>query len=118
MKHSHSQRYTTPKEVAGTHTVLDNHVSLPSTNGCGGSTVVLSKVAKECKACQASSRLATGTKRKALEDLSENSINQRGAVRLRRERPKRTRYGCSICMIPLCQFGTCWQEHKLKTFSY
>jgi len=24
----------------------------------------------------------------------------------------RTRYGCSVCQIPLCQGGTCWQEHS------
>ena len=47
-----------------------------------------------------------------LQELSVNSvrINQNGE-KSRRPRPPRTRYGCSVCQIHLCQEGTCWEEH-------
>jgi len=53
-----------------------------------------------------------GGKRKALCELSENSvrINQEGG-KTRKPRAPWTRYGCSVCQIHLCQGGSCWEEH-------
>jgi hypothetical protein len=74
---------------------------------------VLSKDAKTCKACQAAKRgVQLGTKRKALEELSANSVQFRpNGVKKRQYQARRTRYGCNIYQIHLCKEGDCWFEH-------
>jgi Transposase IS4 len=112
MSHSSSHNYTCPIDGFGVQTNLKNHV-IASLDTCGGVHEVLSKVAKECKACMAQGRTTqAGWKRKALQELSVNSaqINEDGE-RSRIPRPPRTRYGCSVCQIRLCQLGPCWEEH-------
>ena len=119
MKYSRSRTHTIPKEAIRTRTSLDNHVQL-GPEGCQRSLIYLSKISKKCKICQTSSRSALGTKnrkRKTLEKLFCNSVSQIGAIRTRRERPKRTRYGCSTCNIPLCQYSVCWHEHISRTIN-
>jgi hypothetical protein len=112
MAHSSSSKYTSPIDGFGVRTDLRNHI-ITSRNGCDGTHDVISKSAKECKACMAQGRTAQASgKRKVLQELSEQSvrINQDGE-KSRRPRPPRTRYGCSACQIHLCQGGTCWEEH-------
>ena len=120
MKHTHTHAHSTPKEAAtGVRTQLERHVQPSSAaDECQGTIVFLSKKQKECKACQANSRIASSRpKRKALEELSPNSVNQIGAISTRRARPKRTCFGCSICNILLCQYSICWQEHVAKSIN-
>ena len=67
-----------------------------------------------CKACEASGRKATANpaKRKPLQKLSVNSV--RGGSRIQSNRPPRTRSGCSLCSIALCQSmksPACWIQH-------
>ena len=117
MAYSLSSRHALPVDGQGVHTNLKNVVQCISlaSQSCSQSCtcVVLSKDAKDCKACMAAGRIVTqGIKRKALEDLSVNSIriNQSGEKR-RRSRVPRSRYGCSVCQIHLCKEGDCWFEH-------
>ena len=49
MAHSSSSKYTSPIDGFGVRTNLQNHV-ITSTNACNGICVILSRVAKECKA--------------------------------------------------------------------
>lgn len=112
MAHSSSSKYTAPVDGFGVRTNLASHVA-PGRDGCGGTHEVLSKDGKACKACMAQGRRAQeGEKRKVLCELSGNSvqINQEGG-KTRKPRAPRTRYGCSVCQIHLCQGGTCWEEH-------
>jgi hypothetical protein len=109
MAYSSSFKHASPIDGFGVRTNLRNHIR----NGCNGTHNVISKSAKEYKACMTQGRTAqTSGNRKVLQELSENSvrINQNGE-KLRRPRPPRTRYGCSACQIHLYQGGTCWEEH-------
>ncbi len=111
MSHSSSSKHTLPIDGQGVRTNLQNVVKSSVSKEC--EHVVLSKDGKFCKACQAAGRMVQqGTKRKALEELSINSIQigQNGEKK-RQTRPPRTRYGCSICQIHLCKEGNCWVEH-------
>ena len=110
MAHSSAPKHTSPTNGFGVRTNLASYVR---GGGCQGTHEVLSRDGKECKACMAKGRTAqAGAKREVLSKLSENSvrINQDGK-KSRRPRPPRTRYGCSVCQIHLCQGGTCWEEH-------
>jgi Transposase IS4 len=112
MGYSSVRNYTSPIDGFGVQTNLKNHVT-KSPDTCGGIHEVLSKVAKECKACMAQGRTAQAVwKRKALQELSTNSVkvNEDGD-KSRKSRSPRTRYGCSVCQIHLCQLGPCWEEH-------
>jgi hypothetical protein len=113
MAHSSSFQHTPPIDGFGVRTNLRNHI-ITSRNGCKGIHDIISQSAKECKACMTQGRTAQAVgKRKVLQELSENSIqiNQNGG-KSRRPRPPRTKYGCSVCQIHLCQGGTCWEEHS------
>ena len=110
--YSSSSKYTSPVDGFGVRTNLASHVTT-SRDGCGGIHKVLSQDGKACKACMAQGRKALGgEKRKVLYELSENSIrmNQEGE-KSRKPQAPRTKYGCSVCQIHLCQGGSCWQEH-------
>jgi len=112
MANSSSSKHTTPVDGFGVRTNLASHVTTDK-DGCGGTHEVLSRDGKPCKACMAQSRTAQkGEKRKALSELSGNSvrINEEGE-KSRKPRAPRTKYGCSVCQIHLCQGGTCWEEH-------
>ena len=112
MAYSSSSKYTSPVNGFGVRTNLVSHVTI-SRDGCGGTHEVISQDGKACKACMAQGRMAKGgEKRKALCELSVNSvrITQQGE-KSRNPRAPRTRYGCSVCQIHLCQGGTCWEEH-------
>src|SRR5947207_6692755 len=112
MAHSSSFKYISPVDGFGVRTNLASHITT-GRDGYGGTHEVLSQDGKACKACMAQGRNAQGgEKRKVLSKLSENSvrINQEGE-KSRKPRVPRTRYGCSICQIHLCQGGTCWGEH-------
>ena len=116
MTHSSSSKYTSPIDGFGVRTNLQNHV-ITSTNACNGVCVILSQTAKECKACMAQGRTAQASgKRMAMQELSVNSVRiSQDGEKARRSRPPRTRYGCSVCQIHLCQGGSCWGEHILST---
>ena len=87
-------QHAVPINGYGVRTNLQLHV----TSSYTGVLEVLSKVAKECKACMAQGRMAQiSEKRKALQDLSVNSVRIEGGEKSRRSRPPRTRFGCSIC---------------------
>jgi hypothetical protein len=113
MAHASSFQYTPPIDGPGVRTNLQSHI-ITSLNGCNGIHGALSQVGKECKACMAQNRTAQKSeKRKAMQDLSVNSvrINHEDGEQSRRSRPPRTKYGCSVCQIHLCQTGPCWEEH-------
>lgn len=113
MDHSSAPTYTSPIDGFGVRTDLKNQVTASPDGNCGGTHEVLSKVAKECKACMSQGRTAQAAwKRKALQELSANSVHvNEGGEKSRKCRAPRTRYGCSICRIHLCQLGSCWEEH-------
>jgi hypothetical protein len=73
MSYSSSSNYTLPVDGQGFCTNLKNAVQPGSTSQCG-SHIVLLKDAKDCKACMAANRVVQGVKRKALEELSVNSV--------------------------------------------
>jgi hypothetical protein len=78
--------------------------------------VILSRIAKECKTCMAQGRTAQASgKIMVMQELSVNSVLKEDEEKVRRSRPPRTRYGCSVCQIHLCQGGPCWEEHILLT---
>ena len=107
MAYSSSSKYTAPVDGFGVRINLASHVTT-GRDGCGGIHEVLSRDGKPCKACMAQSRIAQKSeKRKALSELSGNSvrINQEGE-KSRKPRAPRTKYGCSVCQIYLCQGGT------------
>ena len=116
MAHSSSSKHTDPLDGYGVQTNLQSHV-VERVDGCGGTHEILLKTGKECKACMAQGRTAYGVwKRKALEELSANSIKfNTDGEKSRRPRAPRTRYGCSVCKIPLCHEGPCWEEHVEKS---
>ena len=63
---------------------------------------------KPCEACSSAGRLIeTDVKRKAFTELSNNSI----VGGKRRKRGSRSRYGCGVCRIHLCNHIRCWNEH-------
>src|SRR2546423_8734177 len=69
--------------------------------------MILSQIAKECKACMAQGRTAQASgKRMVMQELSVNSVRiKEDGEKVRRSRPPRTRYGCLVCQIHLCQGG-------------
>ena len=85
-------------------------------SACNGVCVILSQIAKECKACMAQGRTAQASgKRMVMQELSVNSVRiKEDGEKVRRSRLSRTRYGCSVCQIHLCQGGPCWEEHILS----
>src|SRR6266480_7331653 len=112
MAYSSSSKYTSPVNGFRVRINLVSHVTT-GRDGYGGTHEVLSQNGKACKAYMAQGQRAQGgEKRKALYELSENyvRINQQGEKSIKPRAP-RTRYGCSICQIHLCQGGTCWEEH-------
>ena len=112
MAYSSSSKHTSPADGFGVRTNLASHITI-SRDGCSGTHEMISRDAKECKACMAQGRTAqAGEKRKDLYKLSENSVqsNQDGE-KSRRPRPPRTKYGCSVCQVHLCKERTCWEEH-------
>ena len=60
-----------------------------------------------CHACVQAGRRVMATnrrkKRKPLGQLSKNTV--------RRSEYRKTIYGCSLCSVPLCKTGLCWEEH-------
>ena len=115
MAHSSSSTYTSPIDGFGVRTNLQNHV-VTSTNACNGVRIILSQIAKECKACMTQGRTAQASgKRIVMQELSVNSVRiKEDGEKVRRSRPPRTKYGCSVCLIHLCQGGPCWEEHILS----
>ena len=112
MAYSSSSTYTSLVDGFRVRTNLASHIMI-SRDGCSGTHEMISRDAKECKACMSQGRtVQAGEKRKVLHKLSENSvrINQDGE-KSRRPRPPRTKYGCSVCQIHLCKEGTYWEEH-------
>ena len=50
--------------------------------------------------------------RKPLMELSANSVRSpTPELRKRRERVSRTRFGCKLCEIFICNYIACWNEH-------
>ena len=68
-----------------------------------------------CAACVAVGRgsIKEELERKPLIELSVNTTQKARDSKewVRRRRPPRTRFGCTLCNIPLCKEGPCWQEH-------
>jgi len=110
MAHSFSSKHTSPIDGFGVRTNLQNHV-VTSTNACNGVCVILSQIAKECKACLAQGRTAQASgKRMVMQELSVNSVRiKENGEKVRRSRPPRTRYDSSLSR------GYCWEEHILLT---
>jgi hypothetical protein len=107
MAHSSPSMHTSPIDGSGVRTNLQNHV-VTSTNACNGVCVIPSHIAKECKACMAQGRTAQASgKRMAMQERSVNSVRiKEDGEKVRRSRPPRTRHGCSVYQIHLCQRGT------------
>ena len=72
--------------------------------------VKLSEQQRNCSGCIEARRMSTEphiARRKPLADLSVNTT-QKGK---RRQRVPRTQFGCSVCRIPFCRKGDCWNAH-------
>ena len=77
MAHSSSPKHTSPIDGFGVRTNLQNHV-VTSTNVCNGVCIILSQIAKECKACMAQGRTAQASwERIVMQELSVNSVELR-----------------------------------------
>ena len=96
-------RQPLPNRVEGSKDISEHHIQKVEKYG-------------ECSSCQAAKRWATKREaRKALQELSNNSvINKEGAkARKKEDRPPRSLYKCDTCDIYLCGKGDCWKEHLL-----
>jgi hypothetical protein len=76
-----------------------------------GTLVSLGKPARDCYTCQQQKRTVSGTKRKALSDLSINSLQGSELIQGRRAKHPRSTYGCSICLKHFCREAKCWENH-------
>ena len=78
-----------------------------------GELVRLEDTPQNCKAYLVAGRKTPGRwpKRKALEDLSVNTVQVVRKQRKRPEKTPRTRFGCQRCDIYLCAVRRCWNEH-------
>ena len=65
------------------------------------------------KACVSAGRKATqhATQRKPLGELSTNTTKRVKLLPKRPERPPRSRFGCALCNINLCEHKRCWSDH-------
>ena len=73
-----------------------------------GQLVKMGEKKKHCDMCVAAKRKAKHvTKRKALSELSTNTIR----AKTRREQYPKSIYGCALCGIHLCNKNRCWVEH-------
>jgi hypothetical protein len=83
-----------------------------SQNQCGGVHKVLSTNHKACVICLKNSRTAAfRSERTPLSELSNNSVRIRDGIKSKRVRAPRTRYGCSNCLISICNNQKCWNSH-------
>jgi hypothetical protein len=80
-------------------------------NHCKGTLISLGKPAQVCQTCQKEGRTVSGTKRKALGELSVNSLRGSSLTQDRRAKRPRSTYGCSICHTYLCRKSQCWENH-------
>jgi hypothetical protein len=69
-----------------------------------------------CSACLEAGRKASQrlSRRKPLVELSASSVRRNSGnsnSRQRRQRAPKTRFGCRLCRIPLCERGPCWKSH-------
>ena len=91
------------------------HIKQPFRRGV--QLVHLTTDAKPCRACIAAGRKVgrhigkAASKRKILGELAPNSVLQGRLPGRRKERPPRSRFGCNICQISLCNHKTCWKDH-------
>jgi Transposase IS4 len=81
------------------------------TSGCQGEHKVLSQNVRSCAVCLRDGRKAAGTARKPLSELNSNSLRGIAEFRRARKNTPRTRYGCSICKIFICNVARCWSSH-------
>lgn len=75
--------------------------------------VRLTDKAAPCKACVSAGRKATrhATMRKPLGELSTNTTKRAKLPPKRPERPPRSRFGCALYNINLCEHKRCWSDH-------
>lgn len=98
-----------------TRTVLEEEVTQAYAEEHGDGPEKLTKRGY-CKVCASMAiRRREDKKRKPLQELSQQSLrntaNIAGNIRVRRERPAQTVYGCNVCGIHLCKKGDCWKRH-------
>ena len=79
----------------------------------------LRKSLQNCSPCIEAGRVSKKrvNSRKPLTDLSQNTTrtSRNDSVGWKRPtRAPRTNYGCSICRIPFCTSGECWNTHLAK----
>lgn len=73
-----------------------------------GSLVRINDKHKNCVACTQSGRKAkTGSKRNPFTELSNNTLRKNK----RPEQIPKSRYGCELCNISLCNHIRCWMDH-------
>jgi hypothetical protein len=90
------------KEQLGTFTIE---------NCSKGTLVSLGILAGYCYTCQQQKKTVSGTKRKALSELSINSLHGSERIQGRRAKRPRSTYGCSICLKHFCRKAECWENH-------
>ena len=75
--------------------------------------VHLTDLSNSCQACLIAGRKTTKTvsKRKALGEFSVNTVKRVKMPPKRKEKTPRSRFGCALCNINLCNHKRCWNEH-------
>jgi len=104
----HSERLT--KSTQAPQQPLTYHVTsdVPSEHR----HIVLSQKASACKPCLTTGRRPTAAKkRKPLGELHHNVGRSDQGVKKRKLERTKTRYGCELCQLYVCQGGSCWKEH-------
>ena len=73
----------------------------------------LGNTPRSCQPCRDAGRKTSRAQpiRKPLEQLSVNTIKTIRKDRKRPERIPRTRYGCKLCQMYICDHKRCWNEH-------
>ena len=123
MSLTHSSKYTIPLNGTGKRTDLKSFTVWQDSEQADSNSSEVKKGynerlmknkgdAKTCKVCQALNRLvAASTKRLPLKELSDRSLKLQNGEKVRKPRPPRTKFICSVCNISLCSVGSCWNEH-------
>lgn len=109
----HGERLTKPPNPVAT--MKDKDIYKAPAEEHGRRPIRISTKQRSCAACVTAGR-KTSYERKPRKPLMELSVYTTQKSRdskewARRRRPPRTQFGCSLCKIPLCARGPCWQEH-------
>lgn len=112
-----SQLFNHSERLSGKPSTIKSSLSSrvhPAAERDHGGLECMGNKAFTCVVCLNAGRRTSKTAqiRKPLQELSVNSVRPPDLdKRKRRERAPRTRYGCKLCGIYICNHIACWKEH-------